>query len=168
MGRKSREHRERRAERAGRAHDLEQELKRLTDGDSVFWTANECPEEVRVSNLQDILAFESVGTGPSLFEGLQEHGLDLPPPEKLDERQSVERIRRILRALARLRIFLVGFEDLDPRQFYAKLWNETLWEGCYVEKRNPGAFTLIDVSHKMSRSDLLGIMEELQKPPSVH
>jgi len=168
MGRQSRGHRERRAERAGQAHKLEQELRQLVDEDAVFWTAENCPEEVRVSNLQDILAFESVGTGTSLFEGLQEHGLDLPAPDKLDERQCLERIQRILTALALLRIFVVGFEDMNPRELYAKLWNETLWEGCYVEKRNPDAFTLIDVSHRMSRSELLGLMEELRKPPSVH
>jgi hypothetical protein len=78
MGRKSREHRERRerrfrseskkpsdaSTRSDRAEQLESELKRLADGDAIFWTSGDCPAEVRVSNLEDILAFESVGSGP--------------------------------------------------------------------------------------------------------
>lgn len=149
------------------ASKLEEELKSLADGDAVFWTSGNCPAEIRRSNLEDILAFESVGSGTSLFEGLQEHGLELPPPEKLDERQSAEKVTEVLQALASLRIFLIGIEDMTPRQFYSTLWNQTLWEGCYIEKRNPGALTLIDVSHRLSRSDLLEFLEDLKRSGSV-
>lgn len=181
MGRKSREHRERRERRlqdalkesgkgtgADRASELEEELKSLADGDAVFWTSGNCPAEIRQSNLEDILAFESVGSGTSLFEGLQEHGLELPPPEKLDERQSAEKVTEVLQALAGLRIFLIGFEDMTARQFYATLWNQTLWEACYVEKRNPGALTVIDISHRLSRSDILAFLEDLKRSSSIH
>lgn len=126
------------------------------------------PAEIWESNLEDVLAFESVGSGISLFEGLQEHGLDLPQPEKLDDRQSAEKVAEVLYALVALGIFLVGFDDLSPREFYSTLWNDTLWEGCYVEKRNPGALTIIDVSHMMSRSEILQTLEDMQKTASVH
>ncbi|HYK90777.1 MAG TPA: hypothetical protein VE398_18535, partial [Acidobacteriota bacterium] len=69
--------------------------------------------------------------------------------------------------LAGLGVLLIGFEHLGPREFYSTLWNETLWEGCYVEKRIPGAVTLIDVSHEMSRSDWRRVMEDLKKSQSV-
>jgi hypothetical protein len=186
MGRRSREHRERRErrvqdarqdsakgpitdqKRAKRADELEENLNRLASGDAVFWTSGNCPAEIRESNLEDILAFESVGSGTSLFEGLQEHGVELPPPEKLDELQSSEKVTEVLRALACLRVFLIGFEDMTAREFYSTLWNQTLWEGCYVEKRNPGALTVIDVSRGLSRSDFLRFLEDLQKSGSVH
>jgi hypothetical protein len=97
MGRRSREHWERQRRRVqdaakssreaqtsaqgtDRTAELEAELRSLADGDAVFWTSQDCPAEVRESNLEDILAFESVGSGTSLFEGLQEHGVDLPQP----------------------------------------------------------------------------------------
>jgi hypothetical protein len=189
MGRRSREHRERRErrerraqdaqedsakepmteqKRAKRADELEEDLNRLAGGDAIFWTSGNCPAELRESILEDILAFELTGSGTSLFEGLQEHGLELPPPEKLDELQSTEKVSEVLRALACLRIFLIGFEDMTAREFYSTLWNQTLWEGCYVEKRNPGALTVIDVSHRLSRPDLLRFLEDLQKSGSVH
>ncbi len=178
MGRQSREHRERRErllrERragrkpAGRAGDLEEELKGLADGDAVFWTAPNCPADVRVSNLEDILAFESVGSGTSLFEGLEEHGIKLPRPEELDERQSAEKSMDVMLALAELRIFLIGFEHMNPRELYSRLWHETLWEGCFVEKRNPGAVTIIDVSHELPRSEILKRLEALSKGSTIH
>lgn len=37
--------------------------------------------EQRMAHLQDVIAFKSVEEGPTLFEGLQERGLTLEPPE---------------------------------------------------------------------------------------
>jgi hypothetical protein len=173
MGRKSREHREKREQKAtqpqnDRAAKLEEDLKILKDGDAVFWTSHDCPADLRESNLEDILAFESVESGTSLFDGLQEHGIDLPHPEKLDEQQSAGKITEVLLALEELQVFLIGFEGMSARQFYWTLWNQTLWEGCYVKKRNPGALTIIDVSHSIPRSEILRILEESVKAGSVH
>ncbi len=170
MGRRSREARQRRTrsqKRSGREAELENELKRLHDGDLVYWASKGLPPEIRESNLEDIIAFESVETGTSLFEGLQQHGTELPPPEKLDELQSIEKVGEVLRALSSLRILLVGFEHMTAREFYWTLWNQTLWEACYIEKRNPGALTIIDVSHQLSRSDILQLLEGLKEPESV-
>jgi hypothetical protein len=153
---------------AGRAEELEKEIERLAERDAVFWSFEHCPADVRESDLEDILAFESVGTGTSLFEGLQEHGINLPAPEKLDEEQCAEKAVEVVQALACLRIFLIGFHDMTPREFYTTLWNQTLWEGCYLEKRNRGAITMIDVSHRMPRSEMLEFLEELQRVDSVH
>jgi hypothetical protein len=150
-----------------RIEELEQELNRLADGDAESWNSESFPAETRESDLEDILAFESVGTGTSLFEGLQEHGVTLPAPEKLDDQQCADKAREVLHALARLRVFLFGFDDLTAREFYSTLWSQTLWEGCYVEKRNPGAITLIDVSHKMPRSEMLRCLEELKRASCV-
>jgi hypothetical protein len=172
MGRKSREHRERRERNSqGRQLDrpslLEEEWKGLKDGDVVFSNSSECPAEFRETNQEDILAFESVESGTSLFDGLQEHGIDLPRPETLDEEQSAEKIGQVLLALMELQIFLIGFENMSARKFYRMLWSETLWEGCYLKKRIPGALTIIDVSHSMPRSEILELLEQAVKANSV-
>ncbi|MFH1574990.1 MAG: hypothetical protein ABIG68_13480 [Acidobacteriota bacterium] len=139
----------------------------MVEGDAVFWTSGNLPDQIWESHLEHVLAFESVGSGISLFQGLQEHGVDLPPPEKLDEQQSAEKAREVLYALVGLRIFLVGFEGMTAREFCSTLWNQTLWEGCYVEKRNPGALTIIDISHSLSRQDWQRLLEELTESASV-
>lgn len=150
-----------------RAAELEAELKDMADGDFVSWNSPHCSDEVRISNLEDILAFESVGSGPSLFEGLQQHGVDLPRPETLDERQSAEKVMEVMQALAGLRIFLIGIERMSPREAYSTLWNETLWEGCYARKRNPYACTLIDVTHTLSHEEMLQILEGRKVPDFI-
>jgi len=148
--------------------EMEEQLKLMADGDFECWTSKDSPEDIRKSNMQDILDFESVGTGTSLFQGLQEHGIDLPRPETLNEKQSAAKVIEIVQALACLRIFLIGFEHMTPREAYATIWNETLWEGCYFEKRNPEACTLIDVSHCLPREDVLRFLKELAGSDSVH
>jgi hypothetical protein len=183
MGRRSREVRERRAKRLGnspgksgdgqsagqartdRLVELEDKLRELSDGE--FESAGNLPPEIRETYLEDVLSFESVSSGTSLFQGLEQHGVNLPAPEKLDEPRCIEKITEVLRALAGLRVFLVGFEHMAPREFYSTLYNQTLWEGCYVEKRIPGAMTIIDVSHSMSRSEWRRFMEDLNKSQVV-
>jgi hypothetical protein len=57
---------------------------------------------------------------------------------------------------------------MSARELYATLWHQTLWEGCYVRKRNPAALTLIDVSRRIPRSEMLEFLENLKKRESVH
>lgn len=151
--------------RTGHIAELENKLKELTDG--AFKTVGNVPPEIRETYLEDILAFESVSSGISLFQGLEQHGVNLPPPEKLEERQCIKKIEEVLGALARLRVFLVGFDQMSPLEFYSTLWNQTLWEACYIEKRTPGALTIIDVSHGMSKSDWRQFMEDLKRSQAV-
>jgi hypothetical protein len=72
-----------------------------------------------------------------------------------------------MHALADLRIFLVGYDHMTARELYSTLWNETLWEGCYVEKRHPGALTVIDVSHLMTHSEVLQFLQDLGQSSAV-
>ena len=154
--------------RAERIRKLEEKLKKRSLGRFLFWKAQDCPADDQETNLEDILAFESIESGVSLFEGLQNNGVELPKPSKLNELQSAKKVMEILHALAGLQIFLVGFDSMSGREIYSTLWHQTLWEGCYVKKRNPGAMTLIDVSHKMSRSEIMGYIGAMQQPDSVN
>jgi hypothetical protein len=134
-------------------------LKQTTDGE--FETGGSLPPEAREAHLEDILAFESVSTGTSLFQGLEQHGVKLPRPESLNDQQCVDKVFEVLSALAGIGVLLVGVEHMPPRKLYSTLWNETLWEGCYLEKRPPGALTMIDVSHSMSRTDWRRLIEDM-------
>jgi hypothetical protein len=183
MGRQSREHRERRernaqngrncpnctnSEQASRIMKLQNEINDLADEEAVFRVAPDCPADACESDLEDIRAFEAVGSGISLFVGLQMHGMDLPLPEKLDELRSEQKVKEVLEALMDLRIFLIGFEGMTACEFYSTLYNQTLWEGCYVRKQNPGAVTLIDVSHKIARSKIMQFFDNLLKRSTIH
>jgi hypothetical protein len=154
--------------RAKRIKNLEEKLNKLADGKAVFWTPPECPAGIQESNLENILAFESVESGISLFEGLQLHGTKLPPPRKLDELQSQRKVMEILNALAALGIFLIGFDTMSACELYSTLWNQTLWEGCYVKKNLSDGICLIDVSHKMTQSEILEFIGATKHTNSIH
>jgi hypothetical protein len=187
MGRKSREKWQRRqrrhvdgeqppwvrarAERAAREEvcRLETELNHLADGEAVFGpSSSNLSAEEEQTFLEDVLAFESVDDGVSLFRGLVQRGMKLPPPEKLNERKCARKVLQIGNALLKLGIFLVGFEGLSPREFYSKLYHEILWEGCYVEKRLEGAVTIVDVSHSMTRAEMEAAMMKFAQPTMVN
>jgi hypothetical protein len=183
MGRQSRKHREKRESKTQNAYncpncaDLEQacrimklqdEINNLSDGKAMFRVAPDCPADAYESDMEDIRAFEAVGSGISLFIGLQMHGMNLPPPEQLDKIQSAQKVKEVLEALEDLRIFLVGFEGMTACELYSTLYSQTLWEGCYIKKHNPGAVTVIDVSHKMQRSEIMQFLDNLSKRCSIH
>jgi hypothetical protein len=147
---------------------LQEELNAISGGESIFKVSPECPPDLLESGLEDIVAFESVGSGTSLFEGLQMHGMELPRPDRLNEAQSAKKVMEVLSALAELQIFLIGFDNMNPCELYSTLFSQTLWEGCYVKKRHPGALTLIDVSHKMKRSEIQRYLDEMIKTGTVH
>jgi hypothetical protein len=151
-----------------RVKQLEADLERMANGDASFWHRDGCPTETRESHLEDVLAFESIASGPSMFEGLQANGVDLPHPRKLNQRQSARKVIEILNALAKIQVFVTGFEDWSPKQTYSKFWHETLWEGCYVEKKTPGAVTVMDASHEMTRGDLERFLGDLVGSQQVH
>ena len=147
---------------------LEAELEHLGKGRAMFWTAPDCPPEIRRAGLEDVLAFENIGTGISLFEGLLTRGVELPRPGTLNERQSATKVEEVMNALLELQIILVGFEKMSARQLYATLWQQTLWEGCYIEKRLAGAVTILDVSHSIPQAEMLQCLDDVMKMCSVH
>ena len=155
-------------EQAGRIEKLRNKLKDLSDGRAVFRSSPDIPADVLEDNLEDTIAFESVGSGISLFEGLQQNGMKLPAPEELNEFRSARKVMEIFRALEKLQIFLIGLEEMSARELYSMLWHQTLWEGCYVKKRYPGAITLIDVSHKMKQSEIQRFLDDLIRASRIH
>ncbi len=155
-------------ERGDRIKKLKEELNNMFSGDVVFRSSPALTADVEAEVLEDILAFESVGKGISLFEGLQQNGLDLPHPDEMGEFQSQLKAMEVLKALAEIGIFCIGFNGMSGRKLYRTLWNQTLWEGCYVRKRHPGAITLIDVSRRMPRAEIQEFLDGLMKQSTIH
>jgi hypothetical protein len=159
---------EKEAQQEIRIKQMQDKLNELAGGLFSIKTSPDLSADMVESYLEDIINFESVDSGISLFDGLQQHGVHLPPPEELNDFLSVRKVREILRALEKLQIFLIGYEEMTARELYSTLWHQTLWEGCYIKKRYPGAMTLIDVSHKMMQSDIQQCLDELMKVRRIH
>jgi hypothetical protein len=151
-----------------RIKKLQNKLKELSGGLLSFKTSPDLSADIVESYLEDIINFESVASGISLFDGLQQHGVHLPPPEDLNEFLSARKVKEIYRALEKLRIFLIGYEEMTARELYSTLWHQTLWEGCYIKKLHPGSITMMDVSHKMMQSDIQQHLDRLMKAERIH
>jgi hypothetical protein len=58
---------------------LEDELNELAGGDALFWASSEYPADMRESDLEDILEFESIGSGISLLRDCSGTALNSAP-----------------------------------------------------------------------------------------
>jgi hypothetical protein len=161
-------HGEKDAQQETRIKKMQDKLKELAGGLFTFEATPDLPADIVEANLEDIINFESVDSGVSLFDGLQQHGVHLPPPEELNEFVSVRKVNEIFHALEKLRIFLIGYEEMNARELYSTLWHQTLWEGCYFKRRYPGSITLMDVSHKMMQSDIRRHLDRMMQSSSIH
>jgi hypothetical protein len=153
---------------AGRIREVERELTRLSKGAYESSAQPGFTPGERLSYLEDILAFESVESGTSLFQGLEENGVKLPRPEALSESRCRRKVLEILKALGNLGVFLIGWEHMSPRELYSTLWHQTLWEGCYIERKFAGGMTLIDVSRSIPREEMKRFLEDLRGASRVH
>ncbi|MDM7998149.1 MAG: hypothetical protein QUT30_20970 [Acidobacteriota bacterium] len=151
-----------------RVKKLKEELKTLSGGDAVFRASPVLSEQVEAEVLEDILAFESVGQGISMFEGLKQKGLDLPHPDKLNEFQSRRKALEVLKELTKIGVFCIGFDGMSGRELYRTLYHQTLWEGCYIKRRHPEAITLVDVSRKLPRSEMERFLDGMMARDTIH
>jgi hypothetical protein len=156
------------SERADRIKKLQDKLNEISGGKAIFEAAPDAPLDILEAYVQDIINFESIGSGISLFEGLQQHGVKLPSPDTLNEFLSRRKVMEIFRALKKLQVFIIGFEKMSARELYSTLWNQTLWEGCYVQKQHPGSITLLDASSKPSRFGMQQYVDKFTKGQRVH
>jgi len=151
-----------------RVKKLSEELKNLFSGDLLGKSSPVLSEDVEAEALEDILAFESIGRGTSMFEGLRQNGLELPHPDKLNEFQSQRKALEVLKALTKTGVFCVGFGGMSGRRLYRTLYHQTLWEGCYVKRHHPGTVTLIDLSRKTMRSELKRLLSGMMTRDTIH
>jgi len=67
-------------------------------------------------------------TEKSTLDLLAQSGLELPPPEALDDEQVTAKLWETIRALAMLRMFLYSTNHLSDRELYVELWHDVLRE----------------------------------------
>jgi hypothetical protein len=74
-------------------------------------------------------------TSTSEFEQLRRQGVELPPPEQLDDDAVARKIDEIAGAMRRRNVFLGDTDGLSGRALYEQLYHETLHEARPIETR---------------------------------
>ena len=75
----------------------------------------------------NVLAFESADRTCHFIQ-LEERGIALPAPEELDDAALTKKLWEVIRALARMNVFLSQTDQWSDRELYEHMWHETLRE----------------------------------------
>ena len=110
-----------------RIEKLRREIDEVAGGEMMSGKTADCDPEIEEAFLEHVLALETHGF-VSPFETLTKEGLDLPPPDKLDDATLNTKLWELINILARRRLFLHNTDHLSDRELYTWLWSDALRE----------------------------------------
>lgn len=102
------------ADREIRIEKLRSEIDRVAGGKLSFGEEPGCDPRIEEAFLQHVIEFESQEPVRPLDE-FRRAGLDLPPPESLDDDALTEKLWELIRAMADHRMFLERTDHLSDR-----------------------------------------------------
>lgn len=85
-----------------------------------------CPPEVEERFLEQVLACELEDEGPPLLEHLRRADVQVPRPDELDDTALPAKLREVIEALGRMRVYLSSTDHLSDRKLYRYVWEEML------------------------------------------
>lgn len=106
--------------------------KRLEDlGESGFYQSPGLDPEMELAFLEQVYAIEAEPCVTYAHQ-LIAKGVELPPPDAMDDETLHQKLWEVIRALADLRVFLENTGHLKDRELYQHLWcdalNEFTWD----------------------------------------
>lgn len=140
-------------DRQAHIDNLKQQLKKHGKGEVISFESDECPADIQEEFLQYVLSFEQ-GDHKPLFETLVNGGLDLPPPEALDDTQLNKKLWQVINAMSFLGVFLYSTDHLSDRTLYEHLWHDSLREDTFIQPENQDVACNIDIIGSGSEEDI--------------
>lgn len=116
-----------RADREIRIERLKNQIEEVAGEAIAAGTGADCPPELEEAFLENILALETRGSVRP-FDALVEAGVNLPPPEELDDAGLAAKLWELIGAMAERRLFLECTDHLSDRALYCWLWRDALRE----------------------------------------
>jgi hypothetical protein len=117
-------------------HDVDQEIRiselceaarEAAGGEMSEWESPDCSPEFAEAFWGNVLAYESAGQ-TCHFNQLEEAGIALPVPEDLSDDELSAKLWEVIRALAKLNVYISQTDHLSDRELYEHLWHESLRE----------------------------------------
>lgn len=134
-----------------RINELTEQVKDLGAGES--YVSENCPPELHEQFLSGIVAFESAPLG-SQFQRLTEAGVELPPPDSLDDGALHAKLWEVINALAAWDVYLQRTDHLSDRALYQDLWGDLLRDQVALMPPGSGWRNYIDVIGSGSQEDI--------------
>ena len=128
---------------------LRQELERL-GGHAL--SLESMPADMEEEFLRHVLEYENAEP-TTLFRLLENSGLDIPPPDQLDDDAVTIRLKEIVERMATLGAYLLHTDHLTDRELYVYLFADGLREEAVLFPENPSYAYMIDLTGSGSDAD---------------
>ncbi len=128
---------------------LRKELEKL--GGSTM-SLESMPADMEEEFLRHVLEYETAEP-ISLFRLLENSGLEIPAPDKLDEKTLTTKLKEIIERMASLGAYLLHTNHLTDRGLYDYLYNDGLREEAMLFPENPSYAYMIDLTGSGSDED---------------
>jgi hypothetical protein len=110
-----------------RVNELREAANEAAGGEMVSWENPDTPPEIAEQFWSNVLAYESADQ-TCHFNQLTEQGIELPPPEDLDDVALSAKLWEAIHGLASRNVYLSQTDHLSDRELYEELWHESLRE----------------------------------------
>ena len=128
---------------------LRQELEKL--GGSAL-SLETMPADMEEEFLRQVLEYENAEP-ISLFRLLENSGLEIQPPEQLDDEAVPSKLLAIVERMATLGAYLLHTNHLTDRELYVYLYHDGLREDAVLFPENPNYAYVIDITGSGSEAD---------------
>jgi hypothetical protein len=132
-----------------RINKLRAELEKLGGSTS---TLESMPADMEEEFLRHVLEYETAEQ-ISLLRLLQNSGLEVPPPESLDDDALKIKLKEIIERMASVGSYLLHTNHLSDRNLYEYLYHEALREETVLFPENPSYAYMIDLTGSGSEDD---------------
>ena len=132
-----------------RINKLRAELEKLGGSTS---TLDSMPADMEEEFLRHVLEYETAEQ-ISLLRLLENSGLEVPPPESLDDAALKAKLKDIIDRMASVGSYLLHTDHLSDRDLYEYLYHAALREETVLFPENPSYAYMIDLTGSGSEDD---------------
>jgi hypothetical protein len=132
-----------------RIEKLRQEIEKL--GGSTL-SLESMPADMEEEFLRHVLEYESAEP-ITIFRLLENAGLEIAPPDQLDDRTLTAKLQEIIQRMASLGVYLLHTNHLSDRGLYEYLFLDGLRDEAVLFPENPSYAYMIDLTGSGSDAD---------------